>query len=458
MNPKDRDQLHRIIDPSYASKEHLEADGWQADLQWSRILAPYLQGVLAYHGDYTPNQVQQHVQFFVHHVVPWLGLGPEHDAASMNAPIGLYCPRYKSSMTNDYTPFELSCCWRNYDQRGKPIVRYVVDIAPSFPESCRSTSFENAIKAIETLRTIASDTNGHTSRLDIFPDLWTHITSTIMHYELDLHQSSCPICSPSTTFVGFDLVGSHTKVKFYWLLPSCQASSKLLVMLDHVFHSSSAINLEFASPAFVDAWHTVRDYIASYPDTLRPRMLSVDATRHPFPRVKFYTRCVLSTSKDSDAFESHLSLGGKVTLPEHFVSTCRDVWRSLIASPRGADSDKPAYCLLFYEIGAAAATETIGLSSKLYIMCGEIPRRDSFIASQLLDHCRILDGAPLLQAFADHADPTAFVAEIGLAPKKDDTEVAVYLNPSCFSSHSWVDGEDAGGLFPRIRSIVSTTS
>lgn len=454
MNPDDYDQLHRIIHPPYASREHREADGWQSGLQWSRILAPYLQGVLTYHGDYTSSQVQQHVQFFVHHVAPWLGLGPEHDAASTNAPIGLYLPRYKSSMTNDYTPFELSCCWRNHDQRGKPIVRYVVDIAPAFPGSYRSTSFENGLKAIETLRAIALDING----IDVFPDLWTHITSTIMHYELDLHQSSCPICSPSTTFVGFDLVGSHTKVKFYWLLPSCQTTSKVLAMLDHVFHSSSAINTVFASPAFVDAWRMVRDYIASYPDTLRPRMLSVDATRHPFPRVKFYTRCVLSASTDFDAFESHLSLGGKVTLPEHFVSTCRDLWRSLIASPRGADSDKPAYCLLFYEIGAATANEAIGLSSKLYIMCGEIPRRDSFIARQLLDHCRILDGAPLLQAFADHADPTAFVAEIGLAPRKDNTEVAVYLNPSCFSSHSWADGEDADGLFRRIHSLVSTTS
>lgn len=399
------------LQDSSSQSAYLDAGAPQG---WSEILAPYLHIVLAHNGSYTDEEVGLHLQFFVEHITPWLGPGPVQDTVESSA---LYNPRYPSSMTNDFTPLELSCCWKSPLQQGKPIVRYVLDIAPANPDEPRASSLARALKAIAALKTVASVSDG-SLQLDIFPELWMHVTKAIVEYEGRIRHSLCSVCGPSSTFIGFDLVKSRAKLKFYWLLPSCQTTPELLHMLDHIFRSSSAVDSCFASAAFVDAWQTIRNHIEKYPKTLCPRMLSIDATQYPSPRIKFYTRCLFPKSNTFDAFESHLTLDGQIDLSQDFLSTCRNLWMSLATTPKEwrPEVTGPKYCLLLYEISGTSSVSAeeqtrSDISSKLYIMCQEIPRRDSFIAEQILKHCRVVDNAPLLRSFALQKSPSAFITE-----------------------------------------------
>ena len=296
-------------------------------------------------------------------------------------------------MTNDFTPFEISCCWKNQNQRGRPIVRYVTDVAPSLPEENRVSSLTRALQAIESLRSRASNPQGSLC-LSVFPDLWTHITQNFIQYESQIHHNPCSSCGASSTFLAFDLVNLHIKAKLYWLLPSCQTTPQLLQMLDHVLLSCGSVHSFFNSSAFIDAWHTIRDHIALHAETSRPRLLSIDATQYPSPRVKIYVRCLFAKSEAFDTWKSHLTLNDEIKLSTDFISTCENLWTSLTSSPDESTSrarSGPKYCLTLYEISGSS------LSSKLYIMCQEIPRPDSFVAQQLLAHCRAAQQAPLLK-------------------------------------------------------------
>jgi DMATS type aromatic prenyltransferase len=371
----------------------------EATHSWSQILAPYLEGAMKNHGEYTSEEIHEHMRFFIEHVGQWLGPGPDTERAGNKV---LYNPKYPSAMTIDFTPFELSYCWKNKHQQGKPIIRYIVDVAPSFPEQTRLSSITRAVEAIQGMEALASKLGGATLQLIIFPDLWLHIAHEIMRHEQEMHGEGCMACGPSSTFIGFDLERTTAKTKLYWRLPSCQSNSRLLAMLDQVFQSCCAVNSFFALSDFTSAWHGIKNYVASNPATLRPRMLSVDATKHPSPRLKVYIQCLFHESFAFDTFESHLSLGGILEPASDFVSTCRNLWTSLTTGLKDKYSQQgvgPRYCLLLYEISSAplsASGKVNGLSSKLYIMGQEVPRRDSFIAQRLLDHCPLINSAPLM--------------------------------------------------------------
>jgi DMATS type aromatic prenyltransferase len=338
------------------------------------------------------------MRFFTEHVGPWLGPGPEIERTESKV---IYTAKYPSAMTIDFTPFELSYCWRNECQQGKPIIRYVVDIAPSFPEQTRSSSLARAVEAIQAMEAFAS-AKGAPRQLIISPDLWLHITREIMRHEQEMHGEGCAACGPSSTFVGFDLERATAKVKLYWRLPSCQTNTRLLDMLDQVFQSCCVVDPFFGLGEFANAWHNIKLRVASNPATLRPRMLSVDATKHPSPRLKLYIQCLFRESTGFNTFESHLSLGGKLELSSDFASTCRNLETSLTTGLKGKYTQQgvgPRYCLLLYELSSAPSSapgKVDGLSSKLYIMGQEIPRRDSFIAQQLLDHCPLINQARLM--------------------------------------------------------------
>lgn len=150
-------------------------------------------------------------------------------------------------------------------------------------------------------------------------------------------------------------------------------------------------------------------------------MISIDATQHPSPRIKFYTRCLVPKSSTSDASKPHLTLDGQLNLSEDFLSTCRNLWTSPATSPPEWSSSRrertgPKYCCLLYEISGASSASSEDqtsseVSSKLYIMCPEVPRRDSFIAQLILHPYLVVHSAPLLRSFAAQASPTAFISE-----------------------------------------------
>lgn len=314
-------------------------------------------------------------------------------------------------MTNDLTPFELSLCWKSLKQEYKPIVRLISDIIPSNLENSRVASLTQSINLIETLERASANEN--TARtVHVLPDLWRRISHAFRDHEANIHpKGDCPRCGPSSAFVGFDLNRSVISSKMYWLLPSCQGTEGALELLDRVFTSSALVSDLFASPAFLSAWGQIRAHVKSNPDILMPRMLSVDATTFPASRIKIYTRCLFNGKKKSfTEWERHLNLDGAITYPEEFRSTACNLWTSLATNPEEWIQTRPEagpkYCLILYELTASSSSPNTTnegsdlkrkLSSKLYIMCQEIPRKDSVIAEQLLRHCPLAARAEILR-------------------------------------------------------------
>ncbi|KJK65658.1 aromatic prenyltransferases PTases of the DMATS/CymD familiy [Aspergillus parasiticus SU-1] len=422
-----------------------QCDNASLNLEWGQRLVPYLESALTHAGTYSSDEIQGHVKFFLDHIAPYLS----HDGQTG------YGPQYPSSMTNDQTPFELSLCWKSLKQDYKPIIRFITDIIPSNAENTRTASLSQSINLIGTLDRVSKESCAPT--VHVLPELWRQISEVFLRHEVDVHPSGeeCPRCGPSSTFVGFDLKASVISSKLYWLLPSCQSTEKALALLDTVFASCARLHNFFGSPIFLSSWGQICTHMQSNPDVLQPRMLSVDATSFPAPRIKIYTRCLFNEKKSFDEWEQHLNLDGAISYSHDFRTTACNLWTSLATNPEGWKQSRPKagpkYCLVLYELTASshsASTTTerydlkSKLSSKLYIMCQEIPRKDSIIAKELLRHCQLAAKADILRTLADASAPTNFISEIGLAPREQGTEMSVYLNPSFFSRSTWEVAED----------------
>lgn len=59
------------------------------------------------------------------------------------------------------------------------------------------------------------------------------------------------------------------------------------------------------------------------------------------------------------------------------------------------------------------------------------------------------------RAFAAGTKPTNFISEVGLAPRKEGTELSIYLNPSFFARKKWAIAEDGYMDKPRASILPS---
>ncbi|KAH8428349.1 uncharacterized protein LDX57_006050 [Aspergillus melleus] len=368
--------------------------------EWGPILQPYLEHALTCQGRYSAEEITRHVDFFRDCVASWLGPGPtfNHDTGMMEIP-------FPGSLTNDHTPFELSLCWKSKQQKGRPVVRYVIDVIPSNLKPSRMAAFKTALAVIESLeRTGINATNGLVLRT--FPGLWTKVTREMIEFERQAHRSTvCSRCSPSGVFVAFDLVASEAFAKFYWLFPVCLETPDVCQGIMRTMRSCIAVEPQFST--VMESWAKVQQYISRYPSVLQPRMLSIDTTRYPQWRVKVYVRCIFRETNRFEDLEPHLTLGGAISLSASFRETCNNLWISLTS--QGLDSipgTGPKYCLLMYDLPAVSSQK---MSAKLYVMCQEIPRVDSFVARCLHDSCPVLRDAAIVKEMSQSTDPTAYI-------------------------------------------------
>jgi DMATS type aromatic prenyltransferase len=377
--------------------------GETARRQWAALLGPHLAHALQASESYTQGDVEAHLAFFHGHVCRWLGRGPA------GLPLRPAC---LSALTCDATPLELS-----YSANGSAsvAVRYVVDVvAPT-----RSASLAAAQGAIEGLRRLAGGRRGY--RIDMLPDVWAAVTARLAQWEHMLHPAAvCGVCSPSSTFVGFDLASEgRARGKLYWLLPACLAARGLLRVLDDVFGLLPDVDAH---------WAQVRRHLASHESVLRPRMLSVDATRYPAPRIKLYSRCHFDSHASFAAVEPHLSLAGAVPLPprSHYTT----LWARLQARYRLETPSQPRYCMVVHDMRPPAQ-----LRSKLYWFAHQMPYRDALIVNDFLADVAQPTALLRRQLHAGHmSDDSTFIREIGVAQRGATLDIAAYISPALFST------------------------
>ncbi|ROT37638.1 hypothetical protein SODALDRAFT_334751 [Sodiomyces alkalinus F11] len=419
---------------------------------WDSIIIPSLDYVLRSQCGYSQNQARRHALFFRENLMPLLKLPPRATVTDNGAVI--FSPRYASALTNDFTPLEYSYSWKSAESAGVPVFRYIVDVAPPTGADARSDTLRAALAAIEQLDD-GRATGGDQFKVHVFPALWKHVTQWFLDQETRIHPTEkelgrCVCCGTSSTFVGCELAPEHASLKLYWLLPSCQAPATTLRDLDGLFDSAKPFSPLFEHTGFWDLWSTLRDYVSSHSETLQIRMLSMDATQFPSSRVKVYTRCMFADSvRFADAILPHLSLGGRVDIPSHFVDTAARVWDSIAEPATGGRCEKqrrrPRYCLLLHEVGISKSSGQAVIGAKLYVMCGEVADADSVLVEKLMRSCPMLTGSSLRSQFPADGKPTGRIAEIGLVPREDGTEVGLYLNPCLFSDPTRVGGDGGSG-------------
>lgn len=313
-----------------------------------------------------------HLAFFNTHVSRWLGPAP-----AVNTESGRIAAAYASALTADHTPLEISYSWKG----GAPVsVRYVADMVPHDAKPTRAASLAAASQAIDGLR----DLGPH---MDLLPDLWASVTAQLAHLEHDIHPTNgprCRSCGPSSVFIGFDLEHARARAKLYWLLPACLPAVSLLALLDTIFARCLAEGHLTQLPRFAMHWAQVRSHLFSHMQQgLLPRMLSVDASRYPFPRVKIYTRCYLAADESFDVIEAHLSLRGGIQPP-------RDQYAALWACVQEKcrlHAQRQRYCIIAHDIFPAPHGHDgldSGITSKLYLLCDQIPGHDGFVTRELL--------------------------------------------------------------------------
>ena len=370
--------------------------------QWSSILCPYIEKALTSTQAYTEEEVRNYLAFFSTEVVSWLGPNPSHTGTpSPNGKLSFsWKAAYPSALTSDHSPVEVSYSWKaaGIKENIAPVARFVTDIIPSDAQLSRSKSLAEASRVISHLRSL--ETSSY--KLLGLPDLWTCVTDQLTKHDTDIHTagtSPCAQCSTSSTFVGFDLASTHIKAKLYWLLPSCQTVPALLKLLDELFTVCLAERHFTCLRNFTSQWTQIRDHIHTHRDTLQPRMLCIDATKHPFPRLKLYSRCYFHDEEPFDAIQLHLTLGGAIELHKRFLNACRDLWSCLMEKFKtypetNFQSQDPRqglrYCMIVHEISAASSTpeadEVVDscLASKWYLFCDRMPGRDAFVTRDLL--------------------------------------------------------------------------
>lgn len=363
--------------------------------EWGPIFQPYLASALQRHGEYTASAIEQHLNFFTTHIVPWMGLGPSPDPNT-----GILVPPYPGSLTNDHTPFELSCCWKGSRANGRAVVRYVIDVIPSSAEISRTAALREALHVMGMLEEISQELTLQKDALSLyaFPSLWWQITKAVLDQEQQTHAHPCTRCSPSGVFVAFDLVASSVFAKAYWLLPACHPTFTLVTSVEKIFQVCERTDFALF-PRLSANWTKIAAHISAHPDILQPRMVSIDATRYPTPRVKVYVRRLFVASNTFQDIEPHLSLGGQIPLSETFRQNCERLWGSLVGPEDAVPGIGPKYTLLLYDLPTGAPSESLDkeVSAKLYIMCQEIPRVDSFVAQKLYQDCPVLQDAELVK-------------------------------------------------------------
>ncbi|EMD88371.1 hypothetical protein COCC4DRAFT_75592 [Bipolaris maydis ATCC 48331] len=384
-------------------------------VRWAELVEQHLAHALTASESYTEADIAGHVDFFRHHVCGWLGPGP-----APSLPLRPACP---SALTFDATPVEVSYGWKG---TSSVMVRYVVDLIGRQGNPNRAASLMTAQKTIDGLRKHESRLGPGGYRIDVLPDIWEAVTARLAHWEKTDHTGGCKVCTPSTTFVGFDLATSgRVHGKLYWRLPACLFGQKLLELLDDVFALLPRYGVD------VDGqWAQLRRHLALHPTSeggsqgVRPRMLSIDATRYPAARIKLYSRCYFdSHASFADAVEPHLSLDGAVPLPLpcHYAT----LWARLQAQYQHQPQHQ-RYCLLAHDMLPGTT-----LTTKLYWFADQMPAGDALIINDL-----VADFAPPHAFMKRQLDAghfwhnSAYIREIGMGQRKDASHHAHLSEPT----------------------------
>lgn len=302
---------------------------------------------------YSTQSLQYHVDFFCKYVAPATGRRPGLDGGPR---------RWRSFMTDDYTPIELSWSWKEGDTL--PAVRYAIEPIGHWA----GTVFDplNIRAATDCIRKSSSALSG--LNIDWLKFFSKELVASDAD-EFDLRSSADSDILGSQIFTAYDLGEEKTALKAYFV-PTLKARLSKQSNLQLIQNSMNRLIVQY--PSLATSYAVLSQWLESPQDEhhLGAEIVAINCVQTVQSRIKIYVRSRL-TSFDSVA--DVMTMGGLLENEEtkKALASLKELWglvqglnpdfsTSTALESRG---HRTAGILYYFELKPGAALP----SSKVYI-------------------------------------------------------------------------------------------
>ncbi|KAK0387751.1 hypothetical protein NLU13_3996 [Sarocladium strictum] len=403
---------------------------------WNQEIGSQLATMLEM-AEYSASSQVLHTDFFLNSVSPFLGYHPKGEKPLPHI--------WKSFMTDDHTPVELSWAWSSGDRKA-PVVRYSVE--PISRAACRGLDMDNVDANVRML--------GEALRIAPDMDLCLHrhfrkaLTasrgSTAGRGQLDQDASVASAVPQAQCFIAFDLQDDHVVVKQYYI-PNRRSME--LGCDNWRLVRDALLNIPAAwMPRIDPALSVLTEFIGSFDADKAPtvEIMAVDCIDPAQSRLKIYCR---SRSTSFDSVVHMLALGGRKPLQADERSALWDLWMAVFSlTPETYSSaeqglpekgHRTAGLLYYYELKANSSCP----KSKVYLPVRHYAQNDDQIARGLSSFLEArgkgfksgsyYDAVRKLCKNRNLSDGLGFHTYVSWAGDKGKWNITAYFNPQSYS-------------------------
>ncbi|KAJ5372859.1 hypothetical protein N7517_004865 [Penicillium concentricum] len=391
---------------------------------WVDEVGPILTSMLVMAG-YSSYSTLIHMKFFQESVARSLGPHPR----------GRGPGDWKSFMTDDHTPVELSWCWST--STAHPAVRYSVEPIGSFAgQEFDPTNTTASLRLLEDASPLATN-------LDLY--LHNHFESLLLlrNEQIERIDNQPSLAPQSQSFLAFDLLETLMVVKQYYL-PERRALSKGKQNLEIIKYAIQ--KLPPPANALTDSIDMFNEFYDSFQEHSQPavEIMAIDCVDPCQSRLKIYIRSHLTTL---ESVVDILSLGGRAPKTEDEEESLRELWCSVFGlnannyhktQPLREMEHRTGGILYYFELKRG----TKAPKSKVYLPVRHYAHSDEQISRGLSDYLArrgktlatgsYYDGVKSLCNHRDLANGLGFHTYICWASDKGHWNVTAYFNPEIY--------------------------
>ncbi|KGO38980.1 Aromatic prenyltransferase, DMATS type [Penicillium expansum] len=283
---------------------------------WNNEVGKMLNMMLELAG-YPENSRTVHSEFFRGSVAPSLGHHPRGTGDPLH---------WKSFMTDDHTPVELSWCWST--ALDTPTVRYSVE-----PIGKWAGQPVDPINTLASLR-LLGDALQLSPEMDLY--LHRHFQKSLMSLK---SSNEDPITQnpQSQSFMAFDLLEKTIVVKQYYL-PTWRALAEKKTNFAVV--EEAILNVPALGNSLLSSFSVFTNYLESFPEETRPavEIMAIDCLDPLNSRIKVYVRSRSTTLKS--VFDT-LTIGGKAPKSSDEEESLRELWHSVFGLNQDQSDETP---------------------------------------------------------------------------------------------------------------------
>ena len=306
-------------------------------------------GLMMQKAGYSVESLQKHLSFYRRSVAPAMGRSPGVDGKPQN---------WTSFMTDDFTPIELSWCWK--EGKALPAVRYAVEpIGRTAGTGHDPLNFRATKELIRKSHRYCSDIE-----LD-----WLRKCFSELLVQTKLPKTSADGDDSSQIFLAWDLQKHGASLKAYFLpnLRTKQAGQSKLELMQNCMDK-----LCVQQPSMADAFSAFSKYVQSRvgEDALTVEIAAIDCVESSASRVKVYARCRQTAF---DSVSDIITMSGLLDSENMrtAIASLKDLWALVLGLPADFDTSAPlphnphrtAGILYYFEFKPGAKLPTV----KIYI-------------------------------------------------------------------------------------------